>query len=60
MFEGVVPNVILLIFTKHPENYNMSIIDFNISLILNPTVLLGTFIGFYFNKMVPVLVVNIL
>ena len=38
----------------------MPIIDFNIGLILNPTVLLGTVIGYYFNKMVPELVVNIL
>ena len=54
------PNVILLFFTNHPKNPDKPIIDFNVGLILNPTVLLGTVIGYYFNKMVPFLVVNIM
>lgn len=59
MFGSVVPNVILLVFQRHPS-LNRPLIDYNIALVLNPTVLLGTTIGYYVNVLLPDLAVTIL
>lgn len=59
MFGSVLPNVFLLILQKHPY-LNRPLIDFNIALVLNPSVLLGTTMGFYVNVLLPDLVITLM
>ncbi|KAL4495188.1 hypothetical protein ABPG72_007295 [Tetrahymena utriculariae] len=59
LFGSCLANSTLLIFKKHPF-YNKPIIDYNIALIINPMVLLGTNIGIFLNILLPEIVAGIL
>ena len=48
LFGGCLSNSLLLLFKKHPTK-SIPIIDYNITLIINPSVLLGTNIGIFLN-----------
>ena len=54
-----ITNVGLLIFQRHP-NKNRPLINYDLVLVLTPTVNLGTIIGIYANIFLPELAVNII
>ncbi|KAL4485787.1 hypothetical protein ABPG72_012327 [Tetrahymena utriculariae] len=59
LFGSCLANSTLLIFKKHPLQ-NKPIIDYNIVLMINPMVLLGTNIGIFLNILLPEIVAGLL
>ncbi len=45
---------------KHPEKKDCVSLDYGLAIIMMPTVLMGSFIGVIFNKMLPDLVIQII
>ncbi|KAL4512562.1 hypothetical protein ABPG72_020399 [Tetrahymena utriculariae] len=54
---GVLSNVILLIFQRHPKK-DKPIIDFDLALILVPTILLGTVLGVLMNIIISEIILS--
>ncbi|CDW75048.1 UNKNOWN [Stylonychia lemnae] len=53
IFTGAISRYIYSLDKKHPEKENAVIIDYNLAILMLPTVMMGSLIGVYFNIMLP-------